>query len=215
MKFLNLDINGIRPAIKSIRNAMQSWEKSDSKFNVTEKNIDIDNINAVTYEVIGEKDLKLASALVRTGNSDGKFARGIQVAIVLQAPAYFIAELATYKIGTIMNSSSLQHTGSRRDFTIDDFDIDKSYDNLTWSIILNSINELRRKYTETKNYKYFRLMRQLIPQSYLYTITWTANYQVLRTIYKDRRKHRLIEWQKFCDFIETLPYAKELILGEK
>lgn len=38
------------------------------------------------------------------------------------------------------------------------------------------------------------------------------SYQCLRRIYKQRRHHRLPEWHVFCDFIETLPYAKEFIV---
>ena len=41
------------------------------------------------------------------------------------------------------------------------------------------------------------------------------SYQCLRNIYKQRRNHRLKEWHQFCGWIETLPYAKELIIGER
>ena len=40
------------------------------------------------------------------------------------------------------------------------------------------------------------------------------NYQNLRNIYFQRRNHRLSEWREFCSFIESLPYAKELITIE-
>ena len=40
------------------------------------------------------------------------------------------------------------------------------------------------------------------------------SYQCLRNIYQQRRNHRLKEWHQFCEWIETLPYAKELIIGE-
>lgn len=238
MKINKTYVYGIEPSIKSIRNAMQSWDKSDSTFE-----------KKTGYETIGEKDLKLASNLVKAGDSDSKFLRGITVAFEIAAPAYWISELATYKVGTTMNSSSLQHTGAKRQFTINDFEIDnktvkyildgkhselnnKYYDWLnpdndiiftekenetfylasTWHSTLEQINHLRDEYLETKNYKYFRLMRQLIPQSFIYTITWTGNYQVLRNIYKQRKHHKLVEWQEFCDTIENLPYAKELII---
>lgn len=242
MEITNIYIYGFKPAIKSIRNAMQSWDKSDSTF---ESKIDI--LTGIKYNQIGEKDLKLASNLVKAGDSDSKFLRGITAAFDIKAPTYWIAELATYKIGTTMNSSSLQHTGSKREFNINDFEIDNAdvvktlnrdkklydmyYDWLdldngaifteeenetfylvsTWQSILEQINHLRDKYNKTKDYKYFRLMRQIIPQSFIYTITWTGNYQTLRNIYKQRRHHKLVEWQQFCNAVETLPYAKELI----
>jgi hypothetical protein len=45
--------------------------------------------------------------------------------------------------------------------------------------------------------------------------TWTANYQVLRNVYFQRRNHKLDEWREFCKIIESLPYGKELICYEK
>ena len=57
-------------------------------------------------------------------DSDSKFLRMIHVQAEITAPAYFIAELATYKVGTTMSSSSLQHIGANRDFVRNDFEID-------------------------------------------------------------------------------------------
>ena len=39
------------------------------------------------------------------------------------------------------------------------------------------------------------------------------SYQTLRRIYKQRKDHRLPHWHKFCDWIKTLPYSKELIIN--
>ena len=80
-----------------------------------------------------------------------------------------------------------------------------------WEQTIDNLNMLREKYLDTKDYKYFRLIRQLMPMSYLYTSMWDADYATLRNIYKWRKNHKLTEWHSFCDWIETLPYAKELI----
>jgi len=45
----------------------------------------------------------------------------------------------------------------------------------------------------------------------VYTIIDVVSYQALRSIYQQRRSHKLPDWQLFCDFIETLPYSEELI----
>ena len=53
-----------------------------------------------------------------------------------------------------------------------------------------------------------------MPSGYEYFISWTANYQVLRTMYFQRvvQKHRLTEWSEdFKEFVESLPYARDLI----
>lgn len=195
------NVAGIYEAVYSIRNATQSWSKSDSK-----------------QGKIGKNDLKLASGLVKSGDDEAKFARMINVITTIQAPNYWLNELDTYKIGTVRNSTSLQHTGMKRDYCMADFEIDflgNSEENRKlndyWQNIINGINYYREKYLETKDYKYFRMMRQLVPMSYEYTITWSANYQVLRNIYIARKNHKLDEWRNFCHMIEGLPYSKELI----
>ena len=83
-----------------------------------------------------------------------------------------------------------------------------------WESLLNELNRLRDDYLETKDYNIFRKIRQLLPMSYNYRFTWDANYEVLRNIYHQRKNHKLDEWHQFCDWAETLPYAKELIIGE-
>jgi hypothetical protein len=52
------------------------------------------------------------------------------------------------------------------------------------------------------------------PCGFKLTARMTTNYQQLRTIYKQRKNHRLPEWKEFCGWIESLPYANELITGE-
>ena len=74
---------------------------------------------------------------------------------------------------------------------------------------------LRTKFIETKDVRYWRALIQLLPESYNQTRTWTANYAILRNIYFQRKNHKLIEWHEFCDWIKSLPYSKELItLGD-
>lgn len=51
-----------------------------------------------------------------------------------------------------------------------------------------------------------------LPESWLQMRTWTANYEVLRNIYFQRKNHKLSEWRTFCKWIEKLPYANELII---
>lgn len=84
-----------------------------------------------------------------------------------------------------------------------------------WEQIIDNLNMLRDKYLDTKDYKYFRLIRQLMPMSYLYTSVLDLNYETLRNIYAWRKNHKLTEWHTFCDWIRTLPYAEELILNDK
>lgn len=106
-----------------------------------------------------------------------------------------------------------------KEFTLDDF----SHERL-WSTALEqlkrtieTLNAFRNAYNHSAakgGYKeeLWRQMIQLLPQSYNQRRTLMLNYEVLATIYRQRKDHRLAEWNTFCDWIETLPYA-ELIVG--
>ena len=85
----------------------------------------------------------------------------------------------------------------------------------TFEKIIDDLNQLRELYLETGDYNYFVNIRCLLPMSYKYKFTWSANYEVLRNIYFQRRNHKLKEWSIFCDWIKELPYANELITLEK
>ena len=102
-----------------------------------------------------------------------------------------------------------------RDYTLDDFTFDEK-DNFDLNQIIDIINKYRRLYKETNDYKYFRMMRQLMPMGYEYNIAWTANYEVLRNIYFQRKNHRLKEWSEdFMGWIDDLPYGEQLIKFKK
>lgn len=205
MKIYNTHVYGIDESlIDTIRVPFKSFVKSDSYR-------DKDKF------VIGEKDLDLAKRLAnsKAGDSDGKFLRTINVKCLMDLPAYLISELATYKVGTVMNSSSIQHTGAKEDYDFTNFAIDDTDDQEVINALktnISAINHCRKMYKETKDYKWFRLMRQLMPMSFEYTISFTANYQTLKHIWKDRHNHRLKEWHEICHWIEGLPYAKGLII---
>ena len=81
-----------------------------------------------------------------------------------------------------------------------------------WERDLDNLNVLRDKYLETKDYEYFREIRKLLPSSYCYTSMFDCDYATLRNIYKWRKNHKLPEWHRFCEWVETLPYAENLIL---
>ena len=203
MEFLNTQVFNLQGAFRGMRQPLQSFDKSDS-------------CNFFNSFIIGEKDMELAQNLLSSGSSsDDKFMRQIFVTVDIVAPSYFLSELDTYKVATTRNSSSLQHKGMSRDYTLDDFTFDEK-DNFDLNQIIDIINKYRRLYKETNDYKYFRMMRQLMPMGYEYNITWTANYEVLRNIYFQRKNHRLKEWSEdFMGWIDDLPYSEQLIKFKK
>ena len=130
-----------------------------------------------------------------------------------------MAELDTYKIGITRNSSSFMHKGTSRPFELSDFEIDDSNDNwncVSWKNIIQTLNLVREKYLETKDNKYFRLLRQLLPNGYLYHSTITMNYENILNMIHQRKNHRLVEWSdKFINWAKSLPYANELLFWDK
>lgn len=203
MKFERTTVHNIEGAIYDMRMPFLSHDKSDSY-------TDEDG----NY-IIGRADMKLAKKLIKGGGEHSKFLRSIYIDTIITAPQYWIAEQDTYKIATVRNSSSLMHLGTSRDFTLDDFTLDDDKDNLLK--IIDVLNEYRRKYIETQDYKYFRILRQLMPMGYNYTYSWSTSYSQLQNIYQQRVKHphRLKEWtEDFAQWVESLPYAKELIIRE-
>lgn len=88
--------------------------------------------------------------------------------------------------------------------------------NAIWLIhrTIQTLNQYRNLYLQTKDKKYWWQMIQLLPSSYNQKRTIMMNYEVLANIYKSRRNHNLDEWHTLCDWIERLPYS-ELITGKE
>ena len=110
IKIEKVDISGIARAIYSARNAMNSWDKSDSNFET---------------DTMGENDLKLAKQLVKAGTDHAKFMRMITVTMDIIAPMYWFYEFDTYKVGTVRNSCSKMHKLLAKPFEMNDFSFDK------------------------------------------------------------------------------------------
>ena len=133
------------------------------------------------------------------------------------APLTFWKQLDQYKVGTVTESESTMHCIQKQEFTLEMFTSANMADE-TVTVMMNIIDELNRcrdLYNETKDVRYWNSMINLLPESYMQTRTWSANYQVLKNIYHARKNHKLGEWHIFCNWISSLPYAKELITYEE
>ena len=188
-------------ALRRMRNPMNSWDRSDSYYDEDGKYI------------IGENDLSLAVRLARAGSDDRKYLRQIFVSVDVTAPLYWWKEYDTYKVGTVANSTSTMHKIHSKAFSRDDFSCDRMSDAALNCLdhIIEVLEERRRNYIETKDTAYWHDMIQLLPTSYNQMRTCTLNYENLINIYFARRYHKLPEWHVYCDWIASLPYAKELI----
>lgn len=176
---------------------------------------------------IGPNDLNLAQRLIKSGPEHCKFLRQIFVTVDITMPLYWWKEFDTYKIGTTANSTSTMHTLTKNKITKDMFAFDNTDIIVTeghsidgdWELtfedciddILTICNNLRDKYLETNDKRYWRALVQTLPEAWLQTRTVTMSYANLRNMYFQRKDHKLQEWHDFCDWIKTLPYAYELI----
>lgn len=218
IKIENIEVFNFEGAFRGLRNPMNSWNKSDSY------------IDALTNKyIVGENDLKLAQRMIGAGTDESKFMRQIFVSMDITAPLYWWKEADTYKIATVSNSCSTMHKITSSEITEENYSFDPEPDKPLTDLptddyvrILDIKNRavadaewLRKKYNETKDKRYWRLLIQINPDGWLQKRTWTGNYQNLRNMYFARKNHKLIEWIQFCQIIEQLPYSKELICYKK
>ena len=233
MKFERAEVFNIDGALRGMRNPLESWAKSDSHLGCFAENKQCRDCkcdpnwcgNGNTF-MIGEKDLDLAQRLIKGGPPHSKFLRQIFVTIDITAPLYWWKEMDTYKIGTTANSTSTMHKLASTPITKECFEMD-DYENVKvfdrepyniddytddiWDSVINHCETLRQRYLETKDVRYWKELIRLLPESWLQTRTWTADYEVLRNIVHWRSNHKLQEWKQFVSFLRTLPYAEELI----
>ena len=207
MRFENTEVFNFDGAFRSLRNPMDSWSKSDS---IVLKDRQYDNYR------IGENDLNLAQRMIKGGSEQSKFLRSIIVSTDVIAPRYWLSEMDTYKVGTVSNSCSTMHKLSAYPITLDMFEIDENNtEESYWNIVIDHLESLRQKYNQDKNYKWFRLLKQELPEGFLQRRTITLNYAVIRNMYFQRRHHRLTCWNTiFVSWVGSLPYSKELIMFE-
>ena len=175
------------------------------------------------YALLGPKDLDLAQRMIKAGTPNDKFLRQIFVSVDITAPLYWWKEMDTYKVGTVANSTSTMHKIAstpitKECFEIDDYNsdldlIDDVHIGLRVESFIDDLEQLRQKFLMTKDVRYWKELIRWLPEGWLQTRTWTANYAVLRGIYAQRSNHKLSEWHQFVDWIKTLPYAEELIMS--
>ena len=156
---------------------------------------------------ITERTISLGS--VQTGTGHDNFLKGIVVQFDWTFTPKCSVEVERYHFIDFVSSQSTMHR-------ITKFDLDKAYINYTDKRCINVIKELVEEYNNLENKRtdyakelYLRILYSN-PCGMFLTARMTTNYQQLKTIYQQRRYHRLPEWQWFCDWCETLPYFIEL-----
>ena len=192
-------------AMRGARNPLNSWGRYDSFFD-EEGNF-----------VFGENDLSLAKRLCSAGTDHRKFVRMIFVSVDVTAPLYWWKEYDTYKISTVANSTSTMHKITSKPFELSDFSVDHMNDEgiKAMESLIETLEDLRLRYIETKDKNLWYTIIQLLPSSYNQMRTCTLSYENLCNIYYARRNHKLEEWHTYCDWIKGLPYFSDLFIQEE
>lgn len=201
LKVEKAEVFNLHGAVRGMRNPLNSWDKSDSRW------------ETVSDYQVGESDLALMRKLYRAGTEHRKYLRQIFVCMDITAPLLWWKEFDTYKVGTVANSCSTMHTIHRKPLTRDDFSIERM--NNTSLEYLDSLiaylNECREMYVKTKAKSYWQQIIDLLPESYMQKRTVTMNYENVVTIIRQRKGHKLSEWSQLIAALCSLPYVKEII----
>jgi len=150
------------------------------------------------------------------GEGHDNWLNGVIVQFDLTATNKFWVEMERYHFVDFISSQSSMHR-------ITKFDLDHAYDSHVDPRMVAIMKEKVNTYNEIVDHGSEEMKGEL-PELYLdilysnpagfrLTARMTTNYRQLKTIYAQRRNHRLPEWRTFCEWIKTLPHS-ELIIGE-
>ena len=210
MLFENTEVFNFDGALRGMRNPKESWNKSDSHYDIEEVMVDEEVVLERGKYIIGSNDLQLAQTLIRAGSEHRKFLRQIFVSVDITAPLYWWKEFDTYKVATVSNSCSTMHKLADTPITLDCFECAE----MLLPGMVEELEKLRQQYNETKDKTIWKKLIVNLPESWLQKRTVTMNYENLLGICSkgQRRFHKLTEWS--VDFIQwerNLPYAQDLL----
>lgn len=186
MVISNVHVYGIENAIRG------------SKFPMS---TDIDSLNS---EIVNTTK-KLGSSPVGAGHDN--YLNGIIVQFDLTFTVKAWTEAERYHFFDFISSQSTMHRIAR-------FNLDNQYIEYVDPRMIKIMNELKDRYNETNDKEDYLKLLYSNPCGFKLTAAMTTDYRQLKTIYYQRKSHRLPEWRCFCEQIEQLPYFKELVLGE-
>ena len=143
------------------------------------------------------------------GSGHGSFLKGIVVNLDLTLTNKAWIEFQRYHFADIITGMSTMHRIAR-------FDLDKSFNEFVSPQIIAELQKIQQNYQENPTKENYLKLLYSTPSGLELTNRITTNYLQLRTMYYQRRNHRLPEWREFCEWmVENLPYFKELCVGKE
>ncbi|MCL1880613.1 MAG: hypothetical protein FWF76_00355 [Oscillospiraceae bacterium] len=155
-------------------------------------------------DVMTDTVKKLAQCAKGTGHD--QFLTGIRVNFDVTFTVKCWVEAERYRFLEFVSSQSTMHRIAK-------FELSEQYNEYVDKRIIAIMEELKERYNQTGNQDDYLKLLYSNPCGFKLTARLTTNYRCLKTVYSQRKEHRLPEWREFCKWIETLPYANELIIG--
>lgn len=189
MNITNVKVYDLKESVIACRNAMRLTppDYTDEEF---DKSL--------------ERAIKLCQASTGQVRCHANFRTGIRVSFDIEYPNYISPEMQRYHWFDIVTSSSKMHRLIQMDF-------DKCCNKWVTAQTKEQMKHLIEIYNEDKTEENFMRVLSNCPQGVMLFMRVSTNYEQLRTIYLQRKHHKLPEWRSFTKWIESLPYSKELI----
>jgi len=152
------------------------------------------------------RHMKRAVSLASTNTSSGhgNYLSGISIQFNLTAPFYLWKQIQRYHFLQIVSSQSTMHR-------ILKMDLKKVCNRFVLPSVIDYCEALQRIYLKDKTNENFQKLISNLPSGIEYSAGISTNYLQLKTIYQQRKNHKLEEWNYFCKWIESLPHSNLII----
>ena len=163
---------------------------------------------------VNEKDMLRAVKLgtSKSGAGHDNFLKGVIVQFDVTAPLYWWKQAQRYHWFDFVSSQSTMHCLMK--FSVKDQCVPET-DKRVLDVLQQLIDEYNdMSETDTTRKEKWRTIVATLPCGFCLGATMTTNYQQLKTMYSQRKNHRLIEWKSFCDWCETLPGFLEIAISK-
>lgn len=144
----------------------------------------------------------------KTGTGHDNFLNGCIVQFDLSFTIKTWTEAERYHFFDFVSSQSTMHR-------IAQMDVRKQCNEYVTENTIREVERLKEEYLANPTAENYLTLLYNVPVGFRLTARMTTNYRQLKTIYQQRKTHRLPEWREFCRWCETLPYFKEICLKEE
>lgn len=202
MKVKNVRIYGLESSLMASGYPMRTSIYTNEEFDLEESKLKkAIELGASSTHI--NRGVRLGNAPLGSGHST--LLQGVIVQFDVDFTNKVWVEAERYHFLDFVSSMSTMHRLSQ-------IDLDNQYIEWVDSRIIEIMKELQKNYLEDSSKENFYKLLYSNPAGMKLPARMTTNYAQLKTIYFQRKTHRLDEWKEFCKWIETLPLFKELCL---